>query len=447
MAQVTIGKTKPVAVKETVLPESYQHSIIESRYIPHTSMLSQVPGQPTLCEYYRGSYGRDEEQHGFQPESIETYQSYKRVHNLIYKQDSGNGNFNFNPENRESEHTIAGYLLFDLTPNIGDLLIKDIGDGRAGLYVLHNQPEIRTIAADKCYYFEATLTAIVNKAIMDNLNSKVIEELYYSKDSHIGGGNAVLTASDNSLNKKLYDLQAGIIDDILANHYYADESTIVIPNDGLENPGANTIDPNNTDALLYDPYLAKFLGYVFPPKMMGPRRRIEVINPNYYSNDMKMQEPLTIWDMFYRQAFDSPKRFQQKYFTHNRHSMINTRQYGGFFFSKMDFCITVHKEGAYRNPYLFSGAMLPNGVPIAGVAPTGEGTPWDYFFGDDFYEGGGTEVQQFIWKMFRDKTVDKQQLVDTLSKFWDLDEVTKLYMSGIYVGASKIGLLKSSSYT
>lgn len=433
MAQTTIGKTKTPEIKETVLPESYHHTIVESRYIPHTSMLSEVPGMPTLVEWYRGSYGRDEEQHGFQPESIETYQSYKRINNLIVKLDDGKGNFSFNPENRQSSHEISGYLLFDLTPNIGDLFIKDIGDGRAGLYVLHNQPEIRTIHADKCYYFEATLTAVVTKTIMDNLNTKVIEELYYSKDSHIGGGNAVLTASDNSLNKKLYDLQAGIIDDILANHYFSDEQTIVIPNEDGD--------------LLYDPYLAKFLGYVFPQKLMGSRKRIEVLNPNYYANDRKMQEPLTVWDMFYRQAFDSPMRFKQEFYTHDRHSTINTRQYGGMFFSKMDRCITVHEKGAYRNPYLFAGALLPNGVPIAGVAPTEDGTKWDYFFGDDFYTGGGDETQSFVWRMFRDKTIDKKQLIDILNKFWDLDEKTKLYMSGIYVGACKTALLTTSSYT
>lgn len=433
MAQTVIGSTKSPVVKETILPESYKHSIIDSTYTPHTSFLSQVSGSPKLVEWYRGSYARDEEQHGFQPESIETYQSYKRINRLIVKMDDGNGNTNFDTERAEIGHSVYGYVLFDLAPGIGDLFITDIGDGRAGLYVLETQPEIARVHADKVYHFEAKLEAIVTAEIMENLNRKVIEELYYNKDIQIGGGNALLTKSDTDLNKELYQLQIGIIDDILANHYYNDEKTIVIPNDKGD--------------LLYDPYLAKFLSNVFPKKYMGPREGITLLNVKYYSENRKQQEPLTVWDMFYRNGFKHPERYKHDYFTHERKSLMGTRAYGNAFFSKVDRIINIQEKGALRGPYEYSGALFPIG-PTAGAGNGNvDGDPWNYFFGDDFYAGGGTEEQKFIWKMFRDKTVDKKELVETLNNFWQLDEVTKLYMSGIYVAAAKIGLLNTSSYT
>jgi hypothetical protein len=157
-----------------------------------------------------------------------------------------------------------------------------------------------------------------------------------------------------------------------------------------------------------------------------------------------MQEPLTVWDMFYRNGFDHPKRFKQDYFVHNRNEMMNTRGYGNVYFSKMDRVIVIHKPSAMGQAYDFKGGLLPQGVYTP--HPSAEGEDYQYYFSKEFYEGGGTEMEQFIWKMFKDKTIGKKELVDVLEKFWDLEPVDKLYMSGIYVGACKTALVTSSAY-
>ena len=256
MAQTIIGETPVPKREERAMEPAYRHSLVESQYVPHTSLLSFVSGEPTLVEWYRGSYAEDEAQQAFEPDSLETYSSYKRINHLIVKL-NGKPAYTFDNIKAESNDTINGFVLFDLVPNIGDLLIKDIGDGRAGLYKLTEQPEIFTTAADKCYGFEARLVAIVTQSIMDNLNSKVIEELHYQKDMAVAGGNAILTREDRDLNRELYQLQQGIVDEILGRHYFSDEDTIVIPNDEKD--------------WLYDPYLAKFLSYVIPTQLMGMR--------------------------------------------------------------------------------------------------------------------------------------------------------------------------------
>lgn len=431
MAQTVIGGKKETPIEPTILPSYYKHSIIESRYIPHTSLLSGMPGSPTKVEWYLGAYGRDEQQRGFEPGSIETYSSYKRINNLICKLDPGNGNYNFDPEKGQVFHQLTGHVLFDLAPNIGNLFIRDVGDGRAGLYTVTTQPEPKNDFIDKCYYFEASLTAIVTEEIMNNLNAKVIQEFYYSKDNQINGGNAVLSGEDISSNKRLYELQIAIIDEILANNYFADESTIIVPNE---------LDDN-----LYDPYLAKFLSMTIPARLVTNRRRIEVLNANYYV-DSKMQEPLTIWDMFYRGDFSTPKRFKQQYYVHDRRNLLNTRMYGNVFFSKMNRAIVIHKDDARLQSYRMVGGILPGGFPNLSEMPTHETAPWDYFFGDDFYEFGGTEVQKFIWTMFREGTMFKKDLIKVLEKFWDLTPTEKLYMGGIYLHAISKALVTNSDY-
>lgn len=432
MAQTIIGETKPIIPEERFLPETYKNEIIESRYVPQTSLLSFVPGTPTRVTYYRQYLGRDEEQHSFQPESIETYQSYTRINNLIMKVDNGNGDFNLQPESGQASLRIGGYVLFDLTPNKGDVFVKDIGDGKAGLFVITEQPEYRTIQADKVYYIEAIIETEMTTAIQENLNRKVVKELFYSKESAVAGGNAVLTAQDWGDNKILQDLKFAIMDDILSNHYYSEENTIIIP--------------NSYNDKLYDPYLAEFLSKVMPANEITPREKIRTLSTQYWVEGTRTQKPVTVWDMFYRNDFSSPKRYKQTYYEHNRSSMLNTRFYGGIFYSKMDRALNVFEQGATLSPYQFSGALVP--VPYPSVPrPPSNGTKWNYFFGDEFYDGKGTEVQQFVWKFFRDKTVDKKELIKVLNNYWELDTTEKLYMGGIYILAIKFALVTSSNYT
>lgn len=430
MAQTIIGSTPEPKREEHAMEPAYRHSLVESQYTPHTSLLSFVTGKPTLVEWYRGSYGADEDQQAFEPQSIETYSSYKRINNLIVKL-TGDPNYTFDNVKAQSSQTLTGFVLFDLVPNIGDLLIRDIGDGRAGLFKLIEQPEIFTVAADKCYGFEAKLMAIVTESIMDNLNRKVIEELYYQKDIAVAGGNAVLTRTDKDLNKSLYQFQQAIVDDILANHYFADEDTIVIPNDEQD--------------WLYDPYLAKFLSYVIPTSLMGIRKRICLLDVNYHVDNRRMQEPITIWDMFYKGEFNHPQRFKQAYFVHPKEAMLNTRMYNNVFYSKMDRVIVIHEQAANQNAYRYTGGVVPIGPHYSW--PTEPGKPYTYYFTEEFYSGGGNDREKFVWDMWVNKTVDKKKLTEVLEGYWNLSAVDKLYMGGIYLLAIRSALVTSSAYT
>lgn len=430
MAQTIVGETPVPKREERAMEPAYRHSLVESQYVPHTSLLSFVSGEPTLVEWYRGSYAEDEAQQAFEPDSLETYSSYKRINHLIVKL-NGKPAYTFDNIKAESNDTINGFVLFDLVPNIGDLLIKDIGDGRAGLYKLTEQPEIFTTAADKCYGFEARLVAIVTQSIMDNLNSKVIEELHYQKDMAVAGGNAILTREDRDLNRELYQLQQGIVDEILGRHYFSDEDTIIVPNDEKD--------------WLYDPYLAKFLSYVIPTQLMGMRPRICLLNVNYYVDSREQQEPITIWDMFYKGDFKHPKRYKQEFYVHPRESLLNTRMYNNVFYSKMDRVIVIHQDPAKTQTYRYTGGVVPVG-PIYNW-PKEPGKPYPYFFSDEFYNGGGTDLEKFVWEMWVEKTIDKKKLVSILDKYWDLTDVEKLYMGGIYLLAIRTALINSSNYT
>lgn len=73
MAEAVIGNIKRPCKPELIYDAEYRHPIVASSYMPHTSLLSNVKGEPFLVEWYRQVQGDDTEVQGFQPDSIETY--------------------------------------------------------------------------------------------------------------------------------------------------------------------------------------------------------------------------------------------------------------------------------------------------------------------------------------------------------------------------------------
>ena len=431
MAEAEIGKIPNKPKEELIYDKNYRHSLTASSYTGQTSLLSNVSGSPILTEYYRQFLGASEEPITLQPDSIETYQSYTRIKGLILKID-GDKSPNFDDELGIITEQGVAFVMFDLAPIIGDVFIADIGDGLTGLYTISAPPRIRNITMDKVYEIDFRLIAIMNQAIEDNLNKKVVEEFVYSKDSAIRGGNAVITASDWEDNKKLNHLETLISKFIYENFFYNPEKTIILPGE---------------DDVLYDPYLARFLQYTIPTRRLGMRDSISVVGTEFGSM-RKGGKKINIWDMFLENDFDHPELYKQDYFIHLSESLINTKYYGGVYYSKIDRVILTEEEGASSEAYRFVGGTFI-GEPYGSAErfPNKVGVKHDYFFSDEFYTGKPTKPnEKFIYDFFKNKTIDKKALLSILDDYFTKDPLEQLYMGGIYILAIRISLSSTYNY-
>lgn len=436
MAEVEIGKINKPNKKELIYDEEYRHSIVASSYTDQNSLLSNISGKPVLTEYYRQVLGESEMQHGFQPESIETYQSYQRIKGLIIKIDNDTSQGMDTETGIMNEEGVA-FVLFDLTPILGDIFIADIGDGKAGLFQITELPRIRKIVMDKVYEIDFKIIAIMNKEIEDNLNKKTVKEFIYSKDSAIKGGNSVISVSDFDDNKTIAKLETAIAQDYLENFYFDSEKTIIIPNIVKDDKIDNSI--------VYDPYLTQFMQYTLPTDKIGLREPVRTMGVEFGKNGVGGRK-VNIWDMILQNSFEFPQRYKQKYYIHNSSSLINTRYYGGIYFSKIDKCILNEEYGAARDAYNYYGSLLFNEEQNIKPVQT-QGIKWNYYFSDEFYTGNPTkDNEKFIFNFFRDKTVDKKILLEILNKYWDLEPIDKCYMAGIYLLAIRISLSSTYNY-
>ena len=344
MAEADIGKIKKVDKPELIYDPSYKHSLTSSSYQAMTSLLSNVSGTPILTEYYRQVLGASEEPITLQPNSIETYQSYTRIKGLILKL-NGDLSPSFDDEDGIISEQGVAFMIFDLAPILGDVFIADIGDGMTGLYSIVNPPRITNYTKDKVYECDVKIIAQMTQFIEDNLDKKVVEELVYSKDSAIRGGNAVITKTDFFDNGELNRLETLISKFMIEKFFYNPEKTIILP---------------DQEDILYDPYLARFLQYTISSRKIGMRDRITVIGTEFGKMD-KGGKKVNIWDMFLEGDYNHPEIYKQDYFVHNTISLLNTKYYGGIYYSKINRVILTELEGASEEAYRYVGGMYIGG--------------------------------------------------------------------------------------
>lgn len=435
MAEAKIGEIPKQPKPELIYDKEYRHSLTASSYTNQMSFLSNVSGSPMLVEYYRQVLGGSEAPFTLQPESIETYQSYTRVKGMIIKID-GDKSPSFDDETGVMSDQGVAYVISDLAPIIFDVFIADIGDGKTGLFHIPTPPRIRTITMDKVYEIDFKIIAIMNQRIEDNLNKKIVEDLVYSKDSAIRGGNAVITATDYYDNKELLKLETNIAQSMMESFYFPPERTIILP----------PVDEDDTE-LCYDPYLAQFLQFTVPSRRLGLRDGIDVISVEFGS--MKRgTKPVTVWDMFTQNNFTHPGQYKKTYWKHQRDSLLNTRYYGGFYYSKLDTAILTVEEAASKNAYRYTGPVMTSmSMTYDTFQPGLPGEEYTYYFSDEFYEGNPTEPnEKFVFDFFRDKTIDKKALLKVLNGYWELEPKDQLYMGGIYLLAIRISLSTTYDY-
>lgn len=422
---------KPVP-EPTVYDPGYKHSIVESVYTPQTGLLSNVSGTPVLCEYYRTAQGASEEQIGLQLDDLSTYQSYTRIRNLILKF-QGEEAFSFDEAVAEASKTVTAYALFDLVPLMGDVFITDIGDGQAGLYQINGNPRIATINADKVYEFDCLLLGLVTKEIADNLNSKVIKELVYSKDSALHGGNALLAKEDFDINRTLDTQMRSIARYYLSKFYWEPEATICLP--------VPTVIGDREFTYVYDQYLVEFVTNVFPMRMLGymkPVSRLEVAGYMHHGKNFQV----TVWDLFKRCDWSILPSLKPTMWIKDRRDFFGTRMGSTFNDSKFDGAI-INDEKAYESvlpPYY--GYLYNGQYKTAGTFELPS-----YIFTEKFYQGSyGNEFEKLLVDVFRDNLVDKKAILAECERFYNRSPEEQVYYGALLVGIIVKSRISNAGY-
>lgn len=426
-------QTQPVPDVPKIYSDRYKHSIVDSQYNSGQNLLTMVSGTPRLAEYYRGVYNETEEPIGFQPSDINTYQSYTRIKNLIIKE-QGEGSFNFDPTTGTSTKTISAYTLFDLTPIKGDLLIMDIGDGNAGLFMVFEQPEIFNVTADKVYFIQYKFLEILNNTVFEQLNARVVEELVYTKDSVLNGGHAVIDPGTFNVQKELMNWRKVIASHILSNHYWNAERTITLvePNPDYVSLNIDNLDPfNGSKFYVYDPYLVEFLCGMLTPELRGSYAHIQTHSLEYGGAAFSRKGTMNIWEVIKARNFSMLPACTPKVTLMDTQWFYNTRYYGNIRNTKFTFVLVTNPE----DYTLLNKALSTQATGMFGTYAFSNPRPnkeIDYFLSEGFFANTPTgEFEHLIVDILKNNMMDRQRLLAYCETFWELTPKEQLYHGAI----------------
>lgn len=409
----------PVGKIEDVQPESpqiygdrYQHSIVDSAYQPETSILSTVQGTPRLVEYYRQYLGKQEEPLPFQPEGMALYQSYTRIKNLIIK-DDGEGALNYDPDTGQSGKDFNAYVIFDLVPIRGDCFITDIGDGNAGLCIITEQPEIRNFTANKVYLITYKLVTILSNQMYDALNKRVVQELQYSKDSALNGGNAVIDTGDYNDQKELLKWCMTITANIFRKFFWNPEKTFALIEQGKP--------PT------YDQYLVEFLCAIIPPELRQNYPFINRLSTQYGGREIGYYGDLNVFDILLRGDFHLLSQCSNRIGVVDVTRLYNTRAYGSIRNSKFEQVLVTNPE----NYGTMKAYVNMDGYPILNYNPD---SSTSYFFSAEFYKGNPQgEFETLTLNTLRDRVIDRKRLLKYCETYFNLSPKDQLYQGAVLI--------------
>lgn len=402
--------TPPEPSVPRIYSENYRHSIVDSSWQPEQSLLSMVEGVPVRVEYYRQRLARDEEPAPFGPNLAPTYQKYDRIKNLIVKQEGG-GAFSFDPANGESTKVYNGWVIFDLTPNRGDCFVVDIGDGRAGLMHITEQPEPRNFTANKVFYITYQMSGILDRDTFEKLDSRVIEDLIYSKDSQLNGGLSVIATTDFNDTKRLFDWRTTIANYIMHEFYWSPEKTIAFES----SPGQ----------MVYDQYLVNFLAAMIPPDLRPMYPFINQFSTEYGGRDFGKHGDINIWTVLLRGDFNLLPICDKEAAMIGVNRAVGTRMYGNIRNTKFEYFIATDPE-RYK---LYKAYFNFDGFPILRPSPE---VPVTYMFSEEFYKGNWTtKFEQLVLETLKNHVVDRKGLLEYCDTYFNLPKREQLYQGAI----------------
>lgn len=404
----------------SIYNKAYRHSIVESAYQNSTNLLTQVTGTPRLVEYYRSFVNTDEQPTAFSIHDAPTYQSYTRIKQVIIKQE-GDGSYDYNAETGESSKNYSAYVTFGLVPGKYDVLIADIGDGRAGYFFVTEQPEILNFTADKVYRISFQLMGILTEEIFDALDKRVVQELVYSNDSALAGGTALITTKDFSLSSELNAWKGTIAEHILHNFYWNDERTLAYKAELLNQP------VHNKQGMVYDHALVNFAKGVIRGDLLFGYPFINLLSIEYSDKHFGTGGNHNIFDLLLRMNFRALRQADNKAVLIDPRNLVSSRNYGNISSSKFDYVLILDKENYERlhQYYVFDGMTNHKIIPNEEI---------DYFFSDRFYEGGyHGKMEKLIKDIAIDRVINRDDLLEYCEEYFKLEPIKQLYHGVILI--------------
>jgi len=219
----------PVAVDspvQSLAPEN-KNILVDSRYIPMTALLSHVEGSPWMCDYYAQVLDKDTALSGQQLNRLGINQQYRLVQQFELRVTSplqGDQDTESNAMPLEGVSNVFPCLV----PNVGDMFIADIGDGRLGVFQV-TESKRKSVMKDTIHEISYQWVAYATKERLDDLNNKVVKKNVFVLDLMINDKDPFLADEDYKSRSQLAQVYRELVPMYFRSFYDHEFATLMVP--------------------------------------------------------------------------------------------------------------------------------------------------------------------------------------------------------------------------
>lgn len=257
-----------------VAPPEYKGVTVDTYKQQLSSILIYVEGSSWITEYYSQVLNDNNALNPLQPNLPPPYQQYTKIKQFELKVTEPLQH-NQNTETNEMEVVGGATLPAGIIPNLGDMFLADIGDGREGVFTVTSS-EKKTLFTSTVYTINYVLTGYNGAEKRFELENKVVKTVYYRKDFINYGQNPIIIEEDvlnvEKINKYINDFKQYYFSRFFSNEY----STLILP---------------NQEVTIYDPFLVKAVTSLFDNSEHPILQKIRYLN---IEGDTALKQD-TIW--------------------------------------------------------------------------------------------------------------------------------------------------------
>lgn len=221
------GKVQPPAPTPVHVAKNYQNITVDTQYTPQDSLLTHVEGSSWTIDYYSQVLDRDSGTAGQGLGTDPLYQQYKLIKSMEIRVTSP---LTSSQRQDTSEMITEGTSTFYpfVIPNKGDMFVADLLDGRLGVFEVVDSRRL-SIMREACHSVDYKLVAISDTVRQADLNSKVVQTVYFERDFIKHGQNPLLVEDDYE-NFQFLRRNYGLLINRFFKRFYSKEyGTIVMP--------------------------------------------------------------------------------------------------------------------------------------------------------------------------------------------------------------------------
>lgn len=222
----------PVAIRIT--DPQYKGVTVDTRYIPTSHLLTAIEGSSWKVNYYSQVVDTDNDLSGQLVNREAILQQYRLVIGFEFKVTTA---LTDSQDDQSKAMIVSGAanIYPFLVPNVGDMFLADIGDGREGVFKITSS-ERRSIFKDTSHFVEYELIDYSTEERRIDLNRKVVKTLYFLRDFLYYGQNPLIEEEQYRLVKDLAGYYFSILDQWSKRYFSNEYQTFILPGQGPGNP-------------------------------------------------------------------------------------------------------------------------------------------------------------------------------------------------------------------